>query len=63
MLDDRMLEPNDETCLKCKFKLEQNTLRGEKLLELIKSAFFEKWVCGFETLNFNILCLNSTFLR
>ena len=44
ILDGRMLKPNDETCLKCKFKLEQNTLRREKLLELIKSAYFEKWV-------------------
>ena len=43
MLNDKMLKPNNKTCLKCKYRLKHLTISKEKLQQLIESAFFEKW--------------------
>ena len=43
MLNYRMLKPNNNTCLKCKYKLKQIIIR-EKMLQLIKNAFLENWI-------------------
>ena len=42
MLNNNMLKPTNEICLKCKYQLKQKTITREKILQLIKSAFFEK---------------------
>ena len=42
MLSDKMLKPNIEICLKCEYQLKQKNLGREKMLQLIKSAFFKK---------------------
>ena len=42
MLNDNMLKPLDEIYLKCKYQLKQKTITREKMLQLIKSTFFEK---------------------
>ena len=41
---DNMLKPNNEICFKCEYKLKQKTVSREKMLQLIKSAFSEKWI-------------------
>ena len=46
-----MLKPNNEICLKCEYQLKQKTISIEKILQLMKSAFFEKWIGSFQTLN------------
>ena len=38
-----MLKPNNETCLQCKDQLKQITISREKMLQVTKSIFFEKW--------------------
>ena len=43
MLNDKMLKPNNETCLQCKDQLKQITISREKMLQVTKSIFFEKW--------------------
>ena len=45
-----MLKPANEICLKCKYQLKQKTITREKMLQLIKSALFEKLILSFETL-------------
>ena len=42
--NDKMLKPNNEICLKSKYQLKQKTISREKILQLIKIAFFEKWI-------------------
>ena len=42
MLHDKILKPNNEMCLKCEYQLKQKTIGREKILQLIKNAFFEK---------------------
>ena len=54
MLNDKMLKPNNETCLQCKDQLKQITISREKMLQVTKSIFFEKWDWSFETLNSSI---------
>ena len=44
MLSSKMLKPNNETCLKCEYQLKEKTISREKILQLIKKAFFEKWI-------------------
>ena len=44
MLNDRKLKLENEACLKCKYQLRKIAMRREKMLQLIKSPFFEKWV-------------------
>ena len=45
MLNDKMLKPtNTETFLKCKYHLKQKIIGREKMLQMIKGAFFEKWI-------------------
>ena len=44
MLNDNMLKPKKEVRLKCKYQLKQKTIAREKMLQLIKSVFFEKWI-------------------
>ena len=51
MLNDKIFKPNNEICLKCDYQLKQKTTSREKMLHLIKSVFFEKWIWSFETLN------------
>ena len=41
MLKDNMLKPTNETYSKCKYQLKQKTITREKMLQLIKSMFFE----------------------
>ena len=43
MLNDKMLKPNNETCLQYKDQLKQITISREKMLQVTKSIFFEKW--------------------
>ena len=43
MLNDKVLKPNNETCLQCKDQLKQITISREKMLQVTKSIFFEKW--------------------
>ena len=42
-----MLKPNSKIYL----STQTETLKREKMLQLIKSAFFEKWILSFETVN------------
>ena len=51
VLNDKMLKLNNEICLKCEYQIKIETIRSEKMLQLIKSAFFENWISSFETLN------------
>ena len=44
MLNDKILKLNNKTCIKCEYQLKQKTLSRKKILQLIKSAFFEKWI-------------------
>ena len=44
MSNDKMLRLNNETYLKCTYKLKQVNIRREKNVTTDKSAFFEKWV-------------------
>ena len=60
MLNDSMLKPTYQICLKCKYQLKQKTVTREKMLQLIKSAFFEKWILSFKILNSDV---NSFELR
>ena len=48
MLNGNMLKPTNEICLKCKYQLKQKTVTREKMLQLIKSAFFEKLIWSFQ---------------
>ena len=41
---DNMLKPNNEICFKCENQLKQKTISRQKMLQLIKSAFSEKWI-------------------
>ena len=50
-LNDRTLELSNKTCLKCKCQSKQITMRKEKMLQLIESAFFENWILSIETIN------------
>ena len=51
MLNDKMLKPNNEICFKCEYQLKQKIISREKMLQLIKCAFLEKWIWCFQTLN------------
>lgn len=44
MLNDRMFKPNNKTCLKCKYRLKQETITSEKNVVTEKTAFIENWV-------------------
>ena len=37
-----MLKPNNEICLKCEYQIKKKTISREKILQLIKSSFFEE---------------------
>ena len=52
MLKDNMLKPTNETYSKCKYQLKQKTITREKMLQLIKSMFFEN---RSEVSKFNLL--------
>ena len=42
-INERIIKYNHGTCLKWKYQLKKITISGEKILQLRKSAFFEKW--------------------
>ena len=42
MLNNKTLKTNDEICLKYKYQLKQKPISREKMLQMIKSEFFEK---------------------
>ena len=42
--NDNILKPNNEIYLKCLYQLKQKTISREKMLQLVKGAFFEKWI-------------------
>ena len=42
IVNDKMLKPSNEACLKCKYQFKKITISREKMLQLGKSAFFEK---------------------
>ena len=44
MLNDKMLKPNTEICLKCEYQTKKKLYVEKKMWQMIKSAFFEKWV-------------------
>ena len=54
MLKDNMLKPTNETYSKCKYQLKQKTITREKMLQLIKSMFFENR-SKFPNPKFNLL--------
>ena len=49
----------NERCLKCKYRLKQETIRSEKKKKNVateKNAFIESLVLSFKTLKLNNLC-------
>ena len=44
ILNGEILKLNNEICLKSKYRLKQKIISKEKIMQLIKSAFFEKWI-------------------
>ena len=44
MLNDKILKPASEIRLKCNYQLKQKTRTRAKMLQLMKSAFFEKLI-------------------
>lgn len=49
--NENMLKPNDEICLKYKCQHKLKTISKEKMLQLIKSTFYEKRIRSFQILN------------
>ena len=56
-----MLKTNNEIRLKSKYRLKQITISREEMLQQRESAFFEKWVWNFETLNSTFYAKKHTF--
>ena len=53
MLNDKMLKPKNEICLKYEYELKQKTISKEKMLQQKKNTFFRKLIWSFQTLNSN----------
>ena len=59
MINVKLLKPNNEICLKSEYQFKQKTISRQKMLQLIKKAFFEKWILSFQMVNVKLLKPNN----